>query len=184
MVNLSGGGQAGFDYELLVRFAKLHDLTVETVVPEPDEDEAVLPGEDAAETPAADAAALAQAPVAEQADAVTTRLESFRFRAALSELMKLARASNGYLDAKQPWKQRKQDLAACGTTINVCLQTVRALATLMAPFLPFSAEKCAEMLALDPSLPWDRAAEELVGWPDRGGDSDRGRERVEGDDGE
>ena len=66
----------------------------------------------------------------------------------------MARASNGYLDVKQPWKQRKQDLAACGVTINVCLQTVRALATLMAPFLPFSARKCAAMLNLDPSLPW------------------------------
>ena len=36
------GGQAGFDYELLVRFARLHGLTVETVVPGPDEDEITI----------------------------------------------------------------------------------------------------------------------------------------------
>ena len=50
----------------------------------------------------------------------------------------------------------------CGVTINVCLQTVKALATLMAPFLPFSAVKVAEMLKLDdPSLPWQETMTEL-----------------------
>jgi methionyl-tRNA synthetase len=76
--------------------------------------------------------------------------------------MALARASNGYLDVKAPWKQRKESMAACGTTINVCVQTVKALATLMAPFLPFSAEKCAAMLRLPgPGLPWHEATTEL-----------------------
>ena len=36
------GGQAGFDYELLVQFARQQGLTVETVVPEPDEDEITI----------------------------------------------------------------------------------------------------------------------------------------------
>jgi len=100
--------------------------------------------------------------ISSQADKVTRLLEQFRFKAALAEVMALARASNGYLDVKQPWKQRKEDLAACGTTINVCLQTVRALATLMAPFLPFSAAKCAAMLRLEQDpLPWDEATAEL-----------------------
>ncbi|HPF69045.1 MAG TPA: transglycosylase SLT domain-containing protein [Candidatus Krumholzibacteria bacterium] len=36
------GGQAGFDYELLVRFAREQGLTVEVVVPEPGEDEVSL----------------------------------------------------------------------------------------------------------------------------------------------
>jgi methionyl-tRNA synthetase len=92
----------------------------------------------------------------------TENLEDFRFKAALAEIMTLARTSNGYLDAKQPWKQRKTDLAACGTTVNVCVQTVKALATLMAPFLPFSAAKCARMLALpEDGLRWQAAIEEL-----------------------
>lgn len=76
--------------------------------------------------------------------------------------MALARASNGYLDLKQPWRQHKVDLDACGTTLNVCVQTVRALATLMAPFLPFSAAKCAAMLRLEQDpLPWHEATLEL-----------------------
>jgi methionyl-tRNA synthetase len=93
---------------------------------------------------------------------VTDNMEAFRFKTAMHELMELARTANGYFDHKQPWKQRKEDLAACGTTINVCLQTVKALATMMAPFLPFSAKKCADMLKLaDKSLLWQEATKEL-----------------------
>jgi methionyl-tRNA synthetase len=100
--------------------------------------------------------------IAEQAGKVGSLLEQFRFKAALAEVMALARASNGYLDLKAPWKQRKTDMAACGTTVNVCLQTVRALATLMAPFLPHSAETCAGMLNLDQRpLAWKQATAEL-----------------------
>jgi methionyl-tRNA synthetase len=42
------------------------------------------------------------------------------------------------------------------------LQTARALTTLIAPFLPFTAEKCAEMLRLDADYRrWSSAADEL-----------------------
>jgi len=100
--------------------------------------------------------------IAAQAEKITRLIEEFRFKAALAEVMVLARASNGYLDVKQPWKQRKEDPDACGTTLNVCVQTVKALATLMAPFLPFSAAKCAAMLRLDADpLPWHEATVEL-----------------------
>ena len=65
-----------------------------------------------------------------------------------------------YFDAKQPWKSRKDNMADCGMTINVCIQTMRALTTLMAPFLPFSADKCRQMLNLgDDYTRWAGAAE-------------------------
>jgi methionyl-tRNA synthetase len=100
--------------------------------------------------------------IQETALRVTEHLEAFRFRAALGEILGLARASNVYLDRKQPWRQRTTDLAACGTTLNVCLQTVRALVTLSAPFLPFAAARSAAMLGLaPPPLPWDSATHEL-----------------------
>lgn len=95
-------------------------------------------------------------------DRIAERIERFRFRAALGELMELSRSGNGYMDAKQPWKQRKQDPAACGATINVCLQTVKMLATAMAPFLPFSAQRCARMLGIEAEvLPWSAARDEI-----------------------
>lgn len=103
------------------------------------------------------------AAIADQATAVTEKLEEFRFRGALGEVMALARAGNVYMDHKKPWKQRKEDLAACGTTMNICIQTVKALATLMAPFLPFSARRCAGMLNLDADpLPWNESIMEIA----------------------
>jgi len=100
--------------------------------------------------------------IREHASRVTDHLEAFRFRAALGDILALARASNVYLDRKAPWRQRTEDPAGCATTLNVCLQTVRALATLSAPFLPFSAVRSAAMLGLAaPPLPWISATEEL-----------------------
>ena len=53
-------------------------------------------------------------------------------------------------------------MAACDTTLNVCLQTVKVLTTILQPFLPFSARKCLAQLALDESaLAWDEATVEL-----------------------
>ncbi|MDH3627923.1 MAG: methionine--tRNA ligase [Acidobacteriota bacterium] len=101
------------------------------------------------------------AEIEERHAAVTKRLEAFQFRTAIAEIMALARAANGYLDTKAPWKQRKTDLAACGSTMNICLQTVRALATLMAPFMPFSATRVAEMLAISEELSWESALDDL-----------------------
>ena len=89
-------------------------------------------------------------------------LDTYRFKAALGDLMALARDTNGYFNDKEPWRVRKTDPAAGGTILNVCVQTVKGLATLMAPFLPFSAEATLEMLALPPgSFAWDEATTEL-----------------------
>lgn len=102
------------------------------------------------------------AALAEAAQRVTVQLDAFHFKAALAEIIALARASNVYFDAKKPWSQRKDDMPGCGVTINVCIQTVRTLMALMAPFLPFSAQKCLGMLKLDESaLQWSRATEQL-----------------------
>ncbi len=99
----------------------------------------------------------------QQADKIAQNLENFRFKVGLADLMSLARSGNGYFDTKQPWKQRKEDKEACGTTLNVCLHTVKALATLMRPFLPFSSTRTAEMLNLsvDDVLPWDSIRQEM-----------------------
>ena len=71
--------------------------------------------------------------------------------------------ANVYFDTKQPWVQRKTDLAACGTTMNVCIQTIKTLATIFAPFLPFSASKILAQLNIDEtSLAWDQATVELA----------------------
>ena len=97
----------------------------------------------------------------EQQEKIAAHLEAFRFKNALYEVMELARMANRYMDEKAPWTQKKTSMEACGTTLNVCIQTIRTLAVVMEPFLPFTAGKCAAMLGL-PSLPkWDEATDEL-----------------------
>ena len=96
------------------------------------------------------------------ADETSRHLEDCHFKAGLAAVMHLARQANGYFDTTAPFRSRKTDMAACGRAINVCVQTVRTLTTLMAPFLPFSARKCLDMLRLgEEALTWDSALEEL-----------------------
>ncbi len=90
-------------------------------------------------------------------------LEQCHFKAALAEVMALARAGNGYFDVTKPFLSRKTDMDACGRAMNVCFQTARTLATIMAPFLPATADKCAEMLNLgDDWRSWSTATDELA----------------------
>lgn len=99
--------------------------------------------------------------IREAASRAAECLSAFRFRDGLETVINLARQANAYFSEKEPWKQRKDDLAGCGTTINVCVQIVRALAVLMGPFLPFSATKTAAMLNIDATVKWDDATQEL-----------------------
>jgi methionyl-tRNA synthetase len=95
-------------------------------------------------------------------DVVSGKLERFRFKAGIERIMAAARQSNRYFDHQQPWAQRKSDPAACGTSINVLLCTIKTLGVVMEPYLPFAAEKVARMLALEAGeRRWDNAAEHL-----------------------
>jgi len=91
-------------------------------------------------------------------------IEEYGFRAAQGELMAAARAANKYFDTKQPWSTRKSDMADCGTTMNVCVQTLRTLTTVMQPFLPFAAANAAKMLnlATPGCFAWQAATEPIA----------------------
>jgi len=73
-------------------------------------------------------------------------IENYRFRAALEEVLHLARLGNKYLAETQPWHLIKTDAARTGTVLNVSLQIAAALAPLLEPFLPESAQKLADQL--------------------------------------
>ena len=81
-------------------------------------------------------------------------LETFHFRAALAEAMKLARIGNKYLADTEPWKLAKTDMARVETILNLALQMCANLAIAFEPFLPFSAEKLRNMLRIE-KLGWD-----------------------------
>jgi len=100
--------------------------------------------------------------VAALPDRVAALLEEYRFKDALGEVMAAARDGNKYFDHRQPWALRKSDPAACATVINVCLNTVKTLAVVMEPFLPFAAARTAAMLSAgSEELTWQAAAQPL-----------------------
>ena len=76
-------------------------------------------------------------------------IENYRFRDALAEVLNLARLGNKYLAETQPWHLIKTDAARTGTVLHVALQIAAALAPLLEPFLPESAQKLADMLDLE-----------------------------------
>jgi len=79
-------------------------------------------------------------------------LEDFQVRAAVGQLMELARKGNKYFNDTAPWTTLKTDRSRCATTLNTTLQLEAALAVLMEPFLPFSAERLWKMLNLPGSV--------------------------------
>lgn len=79
-------------------------------------------------------------------------LGAVKLKAGLEEAMRLAKATNVYLDGKAPWKAIKEDPAAAGTAIYVTLRVIDNLKVLLAPFLPHTCQKLHEYLGYDGQL--------------------------------
>ena len=80
---------------------------------------------------------------------ISSSLERYRFREALSELMNVARLGNKYLADEEPWKMIKTDSARVQTQMYVALQIAATLSSLCEPFLPFTSKKLLKMLNID-----------------------------------
>ncbi|WP_312811360.1 methionine--tRNA ligase [Corynebacterium variabile] len=85
-------------------------------------------------------------------------LEHSRFKAGISEAMRIVARANQYIAAQEPWKLAKaakgtEDTAAdpaarerLSTVLFTALQVVADANTLLTPYLPFSAQKIFELL--------------------------------------
>ncbi|MCD6542953.1 MAG: methionine--tRNA ligase, partial [Flavobacteriaceae bacterium] len=80
---------------------------------------------------------------------ISSSIERYRFREALSELMNLARLGNKYLADEEPWKQIKTDPERVKTIMNVALQISAGMSVLCEPFLPFTSKKLKTILRLN-----------------------------------
>ncbi len=87
---------------------------------------------------------------------VAKSIEAYRFREAINEMMNLARLGNKYLTENEPWKVFKTDPNRVKTVLNISLQICANLSILCEPFLPFTADRLANMLNI--SLPKWKAA--------------------------
>jgi len=89
---------------------------------------------------------------------ISSSIERYRFREALSELMNLARLGNKYLADEEPWKQIKTDPERVKTIMNIALQIATGLSVLCEPFLPFTSTKLKGILNVSSSAvenTWD-----------------------------
>ncbi len=87
-------------------------------------------------------------------DQMGTCLEHFEVREGTRHFMDLCRFANKYFNDQAPWETRISNPARCQNTINICLQTVRALSILMIPILPFTSEKIRTVLQLKDQNLW------------------------------
>jgi methionyl-tRNA synthetase len=79
-------------------------------------------------------------------------IEAVKLRAALREAMGLVRAVNGYL-THAPWFGVINDAPTrAGTTVYTALRAIDSLSVLLAPFLPFSAERVHHALGYEGQL--------------------------------
>jgi methionyl-tRNA synthetase len=76
-------------------------------------------------------------------------IERFDFRSALQTLMDISTQGNQLLQFNEPWKTIKTDRAAAGTTLNLGMQIVTALAVASQPFLPFTSARLTKMLNIN-----------------------------------
>ena len=87
--------------------------------------------------------------IASQTAKVSSALEAYRFREALTEAMNLARVGNKYLADAEPWKVVKTDPARAAEILGTATQIMAALGVVFEPFLPFSAAKIRAMLGME-----------------------------------
>ncbi len=92
-------------------------------------------------------------------DLIGEKIEKYKFKEALQELMKLARLGNKYLADTEPWKLKKINEKRTETIINISLQIAASLSILSEPFLPFTSKKLKGILNVS-DLTWQSASTE------------------------
>ncbi len=92
-------------------------------------------------------------------------MRKFEFQRTILTIFDFARECNRYFQTKKPWadwKDNKKDRVA--TTLNICAQCCRGLAVLLAPYIPFAAEKIFELLQLKEDVhkqPWNSVGKKI-----------------------
>ncbi|MBO5685189.1 MAG: methionine--tRNA ligase subunit beta, partial [Alistipes sp.] len=76
-------------------------------------------------------------------------IENYHFREALKDAMNFARIGNKYLADTEPWKVVKTDSERVKTILNIALQITANTAIAIEPFMPFTAAKMIQMLAVE-----------------------------------
>lgn len=82
--------------------------------------------------------------------AMSDRLDCVAFHDGLEEAWKVIRAANAYIDHQAPWALRKTDMPRMETVLAVLLEVIRAVATVLQPFMPASMAAMLDQLGVPP----------------------------------
>jgi methionyl-tRNA synthetase len=82
-------------------------------------------------------------------ESVGSLIEAARFRHAVQEAMRLAALGNQYVSDQAPWALLDSKRERAATILHVALRVVDNLKVLLAPFVPFSAQRLHELLGYD-----------------------------------
>jgi methionyl-tRNA synthetase len=85
-------------------------------------------------------------------ESVGSLIDGARFKNALQDAMRLASLGNQYVAEQAPWASLDTDRERAATVLYVALRAVDSLKVLLAPFLPFSAQRLHEMLGYDGTI--------------------------------
>ncbi|HTZ71114.1 MAG TPA: methionine--tRNA ligase, partial [Acetobacteraceae bacterium] len=91
-----------------------------------------------------DAAMLAD--IAVLPDRMRAAMDRQALHEALEEAWKVIRAGNAYIDRQAPWALRKTDPARMADVLRVLVDVLRAVATLLQPFMPDSMGRMLDQL--------------------------------------
>jgi methionyl-tRNA synthetase len=73
-------------------------------------------------------------------------MRDYEFKGAVDAIMMLAAFGNTYIQTNAPWKLIKSDRAAAAQVIKNCVQIAKALAILIEPVMPDTAQRCWKQL--------------------------------------
>jgi methionyl-tRNA synthetase len=79
---------------------------------------------------------------------VRAALERLAFHEALEESWKLIRAANAYIDRQAPWALKRTDEARMAHVLRVLADVLRAVATVLQPFMPGSMGRMLDQLGV------------------------------------
>jgi len=95
-------------------------------------------------------------------EAVAARLAAIDLTGALDEIWVLVRAANRHVEEQQPWvlakSEEPDDARRLDDALYTLADTVRALAVLLHPFVPASAERMLAAVGDTGGVAWERAA--------------------------
>lgn len=82
-------------------------------------------------------------------DAMGERMDRQALSEALEEAWKVIRAANAYIDRQAPWALRKTDPARMAAVLRVLADALRAIATVLLPFMPGSMGRMLDQLGVE-----------------------------------